>query len=66
MTSGQERQNVGPDLHLNRLTMIDSVPELIERINFENSQQMKTKDEKLLSMQRIKQFLHTLILKPEC
>ena len=54
MTSGQERQNVGPDLHLNRLTVIDSVPELIENINFENSQQMKTKYEKLLSMQRVK------------
>ena len=53
ITSGQERQNVGPDLHLNLLTVIDSVPELIEKFNFENIQ-MKTKDEKLLSMQRVK------------
>ena len=56
LDSDQDRQNVGPDLDLNRLTLCDSVPErfFLKKIILKKVSRQQQKHEKLPNMQRVK------------
>ena len=56
----QARQNVGPDLDSNCLTLMVFLIDFFEKINFEKNPQLIKKHAKLPSMQRAK-YLDTLV-----